>query len=142
MFVPAKLAADAVIECIEAEVPLIVAYAEGVPTQDQLRVNLSVLRWMLGLISQIQSVLRSQGKSRLIGANCPGMIIPHAKVKLGIQPLAVHSPGCVGRFYAPHPPQVKLMSRSRISVRYHLLRARRPNNRPRPRPIDRVRSRR
>lgn len=40
VFVPPKSAADAVIECIEHEVPLVVAYAEGVPTQDQLRVRI------------------------------------------------------------------------------------------------------
>lgn len=81
VFVPPSGAADAIIECIEAEIPLIVAYAEGVPTQEQLKV---------------QRVLRSQNKSRVVGANCPGVIFPHERVKLGIQPLHVHSPGCVG----------------------------------------------
>lgn len=39
VFVPAKAAADAIIECVEAEIPLVVAYAEGIPTHDQLRVS-------------------------------------------------------------------------------------------------------
>lgn len=39
MFVPPVAAADSIIECIEAEVPLVVAYAEGIPTKDQLRVG-------------------------------------------------------------------------------------------------------
>ncbi|BEJ11965.1 hypothetical protein CspHIS471_0204250 [Cutaneotrichosporon sp. HIS471] len=81
VFVPPFAAADAIIECIEAEIPLVVAYAEGIPTQEQLKV---------------QRALRSQNKTRVVGANCPGVIFPHERVKLGIQPLQVHSPGCVG----------------------------------------------
>lgn len=81
VFAPPAAAADTIIECIAAEVPLIVSYAEGVTQHDQLRV---------------QAALRSQGKSRLIGANCPGAIFPHQRVKLGIQPLRVHAPGIVG----------------------------------------------
>ncbi|TXT10538.1 hypothetical protein VHUM_02043 [Vanrija humicola] len=83
VFVPPQAAADSIIECIEAEIPLIVAYAEGVPTHEQLKV---------------QRALRSQSKSRLVGANCPGVIFPHQRVKLGIQPLRVHSPGSIGIF--------------------------------------------
>jgi succinyl-CoA synthetase alpha subunit len=45
---------------------------------------------------QVQQALRSQSRSRLVGANCPGVIYPHARVKLGIQPLSVHQPGFVG----------------------------------------------
>ena len=48
------------------------------------------------LIVQVQNALRSQSKSRLVGANCPGIIFPHARIKLGIQPLVVHQPGYVG----------------------------------------------
>lgn len=48
------------------------------------------------LTIQVQRALRSQSKTRLIGANCPGAIFPHQRVKLGIQPLSVHSPGFVG----------------------------------------------
>lgn len=81
VFAPPSAAADSIIECIEAEIPLVVSYAEGVPQYDQLRV---------------QAALRSQNKTRLIGANCPGAIFPHQRIKLGIQPLQVHSPGIVG----------------------------------------------
>ncbi|RSH93535.1 hypothetical protein EHS25_007893 [Saitozyma podzolica] len=81
VFVPPQSAAESIIECIEAEIPLVVAYAEGISTKDQLRV---------------QRALRSQSRTRLIGANCPGAIFPHQRVKLGIQPLSVHSPGYVG----------------------------------------------
>jgi len=81
VFAPPSVAADSIIECIEAEIPLVVSYAEGVPQFDQLRV---------------QAALRSQNKTRVIGANCPGAIFPHQRIKLGIQPLRVHSPGIVG----------------------------------------------
>lgn len=81
VFAPPSAAADSLIECIEAEIPLVVAYAEGVSQHDQLRV---------------QAALRSQNKTRVIGANCPGAIFPHQRIKLGIQPLKVHSPGIVG----------------------------------------------
>jgi succinyl-CoA synthetase alpha subunit len=81
VFAPPVAAADSIIECIEAEIPLVVSYAEGVPQKDQLRV---------------QAALRSQNKTRVIGANCPGAIFPHQRIKLGIQPLRVHSPGMVG----------------------------------------------
>jgi succinyl-CoA synthetase alpha subunit len=43
VFVPPAAAADSIIECIEAQVPLIVSYAEGVPTHDQLRVSYGIL---------------------------------------------------------------------------------------------------
>jgi len=68
VFVPALLAADAIIEAIEAEIPLIAAYAEGVPQHDQLRIH---------------AALRSQSKSRLVGANCPGLANAYG-CKLGI----------------------------------------------------------
>lgn len=61
VFVPALLAADAIIEAIEGEIPLIVSVAEGIPLHDQMR---------------IMAVLHSQYKSRLIGANSPGMSNP------------------------------------------------------------------
>jgi succinyl-CoA synthetase alpha subunit len=61
VFVPALLAANAIIEAIENEIPLVVAVAEGIPLHDQMK---------------IMSVLHSQSKSRLIGANSPGMSNP------------------------------------------------------------------
>lgn len=61
VFVPALLAADAIIDAIENEIPLIVSVAEGIPLQDQMRV---------------MATLHSQSKSRVIGANSPGMSNP------------------------------------------------------------------
>ncbi|KAH8928237.1 putative succinyl-CoA ligase subunit alpha, mitochondrial-like protein [Atractiella rhizophila] len=81
VFVPPKLAADAIINAIEEEIGLVVAVAEGIPTHDQLK---------------IMHALKSQNKTRLVGANSPGLICPINTFKLGIQPLAVHTPGRIG----------------------------------------------
>lgn len=80
VFVPALAAADAILEAIEAEVPLIVAVAEGIPLRDQMRV---------------QAALQSQSRSRLVGGNSPGLCVP-AGCRLGISPLMVARPGPVG----------------------------------------------
>ena len=80
IFVPAPGAADAILENIAAEIPLIVCITEGVPVQD-----------MVG----VKTALRG-GKSRLIGANCPGLITPEAKCRVGIMPADVFQPGRVG----------------------------------------------
>lgn len=80
VFVPPLLAADAIIDAIENEIPLIVSVAEGVPLRDQMR---------------IMSVLHSQSKSRLVGCNSPGMMNP-AGCRLGISPLSVAAPGPIG----------------------------------------------
>ncbi|KAM0747661.1 succinyl-CoA-ligase [Meredithblackwellia eburnea MCA 4105] len=80
VFVPPLLAADAIIEAVDLEVPLIVSVAEGIPAHDQMRVH---------------QKLQSQGKSRLVGANCPGLINTRG-CKLGIQPLHIHTPGSIG----------------------------------------------
>jgi succinyl-CoA synthetase alpha subunit len=61
VFVPALLAANAIIDAIENEIPLIVSVAEGIPLHDQMN---------------IMAALHSQSKSRLIGANSPGMSNP------------------------------------------------------------------
>lgn len=81
VFVPAKFAANAIIESIEAEVPLIVSVAEHIPVHDMLRV---------------QEVLRTQSKSRLVGPNCPGIISPLNHCKIGIMPHLEYMPGIVG----------------------------------------------
>lgn len=81
VFVPAPFAAAAIIESIEAQVPLIVAVAEHLPVHDMLRV---------------QEVLRTQSRSRLVGPNSPGMISPLHTCKIGIMPHEQYAPGIVG----------------------------------------------
>jgi succinyl-CoA synthetase alpha subunit len=79
IFVPAPHAKAAIIEAIDAAVPLIVCITEGIPTHDML---------------QIKQHLDKSG-SVLIGPNCPGIILP-GKTKLGIIPASLSLPGTVG----------------------------------------------
>lgn len=80
VFVPAPFAARAIIEAIEAEVPVVVSVAEHIPVHDLLRV---------------QEVLRTQSRSRLVGPNCPGVIAP-GQCRVGIMPFRQYARGCVG----------------------------------------------
>jgi succinyl-CoA synthetase alpha subunit len=81
IFVPALQAATAITDAIAAEIPLIVAVAEGIPIHDMLRVH---------------EVLRTQSKSRLVGPNSPGIIAPPARCRVGFMPYKMYSEGVVG----------------------------------------------
>ena len=80
IYVPAPGAADAILENIAAEVPLIICITEGVPVHDMIRVRQAL-----------------QGsKSNLIGPNCPGIIQPASQCRVGIHPPDIFMTGNVG----------------------------------------------
>ena len=79
IFVPPPFAADAILESIDAEVPLVIAITEGIPTKDMIKVRAAL----------------DNSDSTLIGPNCPGVITPGV-AKIGIMPGFIHQKGKVG----------------------------------------------
>jgi succinyl-CoA synthetase alpha subunit len=79
VYVPARFAADAILESADAGIPLVVCITEGIPVLDMIRVR----KYLDGT------------NTRLVGPNCPGVITP-GQAKVGIMPGHIHTPGHVG----------------------------------------------
>jgi succinyl-CoA synthetase alpha subunit len=80
IFVPAAFAADAILEAADSELDLVVCITEGIPALDETRAK----------------ALLYGSFTTLIGPNCPGIISPGDKAKVGIMPGYIHKPGRVG----------------------------------------------
>ena len=80
IFVPPPFAADSILEAEDAGIELIICITEGIPAHDELRAY---------------SILKKNGRSRLVGPNCPGILSP-GKANVGIIPAQFFKPGNVG----------------------------------------------
>src|SRR5215218_3017196 len=86
IFVPPPFAADAILECVDAGLDLVVAITEGIPVNDMIKVKAGM----------------TGAKTRLIGPNCPGVVTPgtgensHGGCRIGISPGYIHKRGNVG----------------------------------------------
>ncbi len=80
IFVPARFATDAIFEAVDAGIKLVVVITEGIPLHEELKVV---------------SYARSRG-TVIVGPNCPGLIAPRLRVKIGIMPEHYFAPGNVG----------------------------------------------
>lgn len=80
IYVPAPFAADAILEAADAGIPLVVCITENIPVMDMV---------------MVRRALRG-GRTRLIGPNCPGVITPGARCRVGIMPGQIFTPGSVG----------------------------------------------
>ena len=80
IMVPARFAAESIVEAIDAGIRIVVCITEGIPVLDMLKVR---------------AYLERHPEARLIGPNCPGTITP-GQCKIGIMPANIHKPGSIG----------------------------------------------